>query len=77
MASKGVREGAPLFSAGEGLRFPLVVLGTMLNPFTYPSDHRHHILHFDSQTDLDLDANIKSMYMCVCILKYGCNVIDV
>lgn len=54
-----------------------MVLGTMLNPFTYPSDPRHHILHFDSQTDLDLDANIKSMYMCVCILKYGCNVIDV
>lgn len=68
-----------LFSAGEGLRFPLVVLGTMLNPFTYPSDPRHciHKLHFDSLTDWDLDADIKSMYMCVCILMYGCNVIDV
>lgn len=72
-----MREDAALFSAGEGLSFPLVVLGTTLNPFTYPSDPRHHILHFDSQTDWDLDASIKSMYMCVCILKYGCNVIDV
>lgn len=56
-----------------------MMLGTMLNPFTYPSDPRHriHKLHLDSLTDWDLDAAIKSMYMCVCILMYGCNVIDV